>query len=224
MSLEDTDNSPNKPTSTNNQDPTKLEDRVFKVYYNHRKGNLKKSDSTCKSATPEGCYSMVCDMAPYEMGSGLGVNKCIATCQLITRPSSGGGGGTVRCYKVEGDATNPGVTAVGCGTTQSNTNTTTTALGYNAGNSGARGHNTFVGYNAGKVSSGQRSTMIGSGAGENNTSGSNTFIGDRAGKNSTGGENIFIGASAGAGLERGGSNVFIGQKAGNAAGANSNCR
>ena len=30
---------------------TKLEDRVFKVYYNHRKGNLKKSDSTCKSTT-----------------------------------------------------------------------------------------------------------------------------------------------------------------------------
>ena len=129
MRLEDTDNSHHKPTSANNQDSTKLEDRVFKVYYNHRKGNLKKSDSTCKSATPEGCYSMVCDMAPYEVKSGGAVtdndyvNKCIATCQLITRPTSGGGSGTVDCYKVEGDATNPGVTAVGCGTTQANTNT-----------------------------------------------------------------------------------------------------
>ena len=201
MSLEDTDNSHHKPTSTNNQDPTKLEDRVFKVYYNHRKGNLKKSDSTCKSATPEGCYSMVCDMAPYEMGSGLGVNKCIATCQLITRPTSGGGSGTVDCYKVEGDATNPGVTAVGCGTTQANTNTTTTALGYNAGKASTNAvENTFIGHSTGSsISTGGYNTFVGADAGEDNTTGeSNTFLGYQAGYNTTTGiQNVFIGRGAG---------------------------
>ena len=231
MRLEDTDNSHHKPTSANNQDSTKLEDRVFKVYYNHRKGNLKKSDSTCKSATPEGCYSMVCDMAPYEMGSGLGVNKCIATCQLITRPSSGGGGsGTVRCYKVEGDATNSGVTAVGCGTTQSNTNTTTTALGYNAGKASTNAvENTFIGHSTGSsITTGDHNTFIGYQAGNNTTTGiENVFIGWGAGFSNSEDDtstseawkkeasmNTYIGKNAGRNNTSSRNSIFIGYNSG----------
>ena len=196
MRLEDTDATHQKPTDANNRHATNPEDRVFKVYYNHRKGNLKKSDSTCKSATPEGCYSMVCDMAPYEMGSGLGVNKCIATCQLITRPTSGGGSGTVDCYNVDSTGKN----FVGCGTTEQNTDTTTTAFGFDAGRSGSGSENTFIGHSTGSsITTGDHNTFIGADTGKKNTTGGgNTFVGFETGKENTKGiYNVFLGYQAG---------------------------
>ena len=245
MSLEDTDNSPHKPTSANNQDPTKLEDRVFKVYYNHRRGRQKKSDSTCKSAiftidsngnktisTPAvttDCYSMECDLRPYETDNQAtpNVNKCEADCQLITRPSGGGGGGTVDCYNVKEGKVG---TFVGCGTTKDNTNTATasrdanTAFGFNAGNSGSTGiRNIFIGPDTGTSNTtGGKNIFIGKSAGRNNTIGEgNTFIGSNAGiGNTTGTKNIFIGLGVGVSdpstgkYVTGNENVAIGNEAG----------
>ena len=219
MSLEDTDNSHHKPTSANNQDPTKLEDRVFKVYYNHRRGRQKKSDSTCKSAiftidsngnktistqaVTTDCYSMECDLRPYETDNQAtpNVDKCEADCQLITRPSGGGGSGTVDCYNVDSTGKN----FVGCGTTEQNTDTTTTAFGFNAGKVPPTGtdkgiSNTFIGNNTGSsITTGDYNTFIGADTGNKNTTGgSNTFIGTYAGKKTTTGlENVFIGYQAG---------------------------
>ena len=235
MSLEDTDNSHHKPTSANNQDPTKLEDRVFKVYYNHRRGRQKKSDSTCKSAiftidsngnktistqaVTTDCYSMECDLRPYETDNQAtpNVDKCEADCQLITRPN-GGGGGSADCYEVD----ETGKTFVGCDSAKQPAGKDTTGtgnafFGYEAGNANTTGEqNTIIGYQAGQSNiAGSYNTFIGKQAGSHNKANGNIFIGTHAGyKNRVGYQNTFVGTWAGSNNIEGNKNTFFGWGAG----------